>query len=119
MQALDLVGLGRAVALALSREHVEHDRAGQAGGLLEGAFEGGDVVAVDRAQVADAEGLEEHVRLDELTEGRDDAVDGGVGDRAHPGQVAQRPRSRSRTWRYEGFSLSWVRDSESLETVGA
>ena len=55
VEALLVVGLGRRVALALVREHVHDDRAVALGGVAQHRLERGDVVAVDRADVVEAE----------------------------------------------------------------
>ena len=70
VQALLVVVLGRRIAAALLRQHVHDDRPVEVGGVAQRVFEAGDVVAVDRADVANAERLEEH---------------GGLGDFAHRG----------------------------------
>ena len=64
MQALRLVGLGRLVAAALRRVHVQHDRPRALRGELQRLLELDEVVAVDRAEISQAEGLEELPRRD-------------------------------------------------------
>ena len=96
VEALDLVRLGRAVALALAGEHVEHDRARVAWRPCASACStAADVVAVDRTGVADAERLEEHVRLDELAERRGERC-GATGPASWPtpGISLERPGRR-------------------------
>ena len=59
VQALLVVGLGRAVAAALDRVDVDDHRPGGPGGPAERRLEVGDPVAVDRPVVREAEGAEE------------------------------------------------------------
>ncbi len=69
VQALLVVLLGRRVAAALLREHVDHDRALVVlGGVAERPLEALEVVAVEGAGVAHPERLEEHRRLEHLAE---------------------------------------------------
>ena len=91
MEVLLVVVLGRRVAATLLGEDVDEDRAvvGQLDGVVERLLEGGDVVAVDRADVADAEGLEEGRRLEHLAHRRLDGVDGLLGRCPDDGDVAQ------------------------------
>ncbi len=69
-EAVELAGveLGRRVALALDRAHVEEDRAGDLLEVLEQADEAAQVVAVERPEVLEAQFLEEQVRHDEVLE---------------------------------------------------
>ena len=53
------VALCRSIALALGRDGVHHDRPLHLGGIVQDVFQGGDVMPVDRADVGDAEALEE------------------------------------------------------------
>ncbi len=92
VQALDVVLLGRRVAPALLGEHVDHDRARPLGGVGQRLLQAGDVVAVDRADVADAQGLEEGVGCDHLAQGAGQAVHARVGQVADAGQFADQVR---------------------------
>ena len=80
MEALLLVLLGRRVALALRGEDVDDDRPVELGGVAQRLLEAADVVAVERAAVADAERLEEDRRLEHLAQP-------GPGARQAPGDV--------------------------------
>ena len=100
VEVLLVVVLGRRVAAALLGEDVDDDRAlgGQLDGVAQRLLELVDVVAVDRADVADAERLEERRRLEELAHGGLDRLDALLG-------LACRRRARragsssSRRWR--------------------
>ncbi|GAA3117654.1 hypothetical protein GCM10020001_041820 [Nonomuraea salmonea] len=59
MQVLVEVLHGGAVATALAGDAVDHDRRAQLAGRAQRLLKGGDVVAVDRAEVAQAEALED------------------------------------------------------------
>ena len=91
MEVLLVVVLGRRVAAALLGEDVDDDRAlgRQLGGVAQRVLELGDVVAVDRADVADAERLEERRRLEELAHRGLERLDAPLGLRADDRQVAQ------------------------------
>ena len=80
VQALLLVLLGRRVALALGGEDVDDDRAVELGGVAQRLLHDRDVVAVEGAAVANAEGLEEDRRLEHLAEA-------GPSPRQPPGEV--------------------------------
>ena len=69
MQALLLVVLGEGVPLALARHHVHDDGPVVRRGLTQHVLHLADVVAVDGADVADAERLEEVARLQDFAEG--------------------------------------------------
>ena len=90
MQALLVVVLGRGVAPSLVGQHVDHDGAVEARRLAERVLQAEHVVAVDGADVAHAEALEEGGRLDHLADGRVHALEAGVGEGAHGGQHPQR-----------------------------
>ena len=64
MQALLPVTLRRPVAPALLGEGMDDDGAVVLGGERQDALESGDVVTVDGADIADAEGLEEVSRTE-------------------------------------------------------
>jgi hypothetical protein len=68
VEVLLLILLGRRVALALLGEDVDHDRTVELGGVAERFFQPRNVVAVERAAVADAERLEEDRRLEHLAQ---------------------------------------------------
>ena len=91
MEVLLVVVLGRRVAAALLGDDVDDDRplGRQLDGVAHGVLEGGDVVAVDRADVAHAERLEERRRLQDLAHRGLDRVDRLLGRRADDGHVAQ------------------------------
>ncbi len=85
-----LVVLGRAVAVALAGDAVHHDRAVELAGLAQGGLEGGEVVAVDRADVLQAEVLEHPLRGEQVLHAALHAVQRLVQRRAddrHPRQV--------------------------------
>ena len=86
---LDGVVLGRRVAAALLGEHVDDDRAVDRGGVGERLLEAGDVVAVEGADVAHAEVLEERRRLEDLADGGLGAVDAAFEVAADHRQFAQ------------------------------
>ena len=69
MQPLDVVVLGGGVAAALLGDDVDDDRAVLVGGVAQRLLEALDVVAVERAGVADAEVLEERPGLEVLAQG--------------------------------------------------
>ena len=91
VEVLLVVVLGRRVTAALLGEHVDDDRTfdGQLDGVAERLLELGDVVAVDGADVAHAERLEERRRLEELPHAGLQRVDGPFGRRADHRQVAE------------------------------
>src|SRR5437762_6605705 len=68
MEALDRVVLRRRVPATLLREHVHDDGAVELGGIAQRAFEAAHVVTVERTGVADAEILEEGLRLEVLAQ---------------------------------------------------
>ena len=100
VEVLLVVVLGRRVAAALLGEDVDDDRAlgRQLDGVAERLLERRDVVAVDRADVAHAEGLEERRRLQELAHRGLERLDApsrpGV-----PTTGRSRSSSSSRRWR--------------------
>ena len=81
MQAGDLVGLCRRIALPLGGDDVKDDRTLPAGSTAESLLEPTDVVSVDGSRVADSERLEEHARFDDLPDGRTQPVEGGERER--------------------------------------
>ena len=83
VQALNLVCLGGGIATTLLGEHVDHDGSIPPGGIAQGLLDGGDVMAVDGSGIANAEGLEEGVRSDKLTQSAGDTVDARIGHFAH------------------------------------
>ena len=83
VQALNLVCLGGGIATTLLGEHVDHDGSIPSGGIAQGLFDSGDVMAVDGSGIANAEGLEEGVRSDKLTQSAGDTVDARIGHFAH------------------------------------
>ena len=91
VEVLLVVVLGRRVAAALLGEHVDDDRAlgRQLDGVAERRLELGDVVPVDRPDVAHAERLEERRWLEELADGRLDRLDGLLGRGADERHLAQ------------------------------
>ena len=92
VEVLLVVVLGRRVAAALLGEDVDDDRAlgRQLDGVARSACSSaGDVVAVDRADVAHAERLEERRRLQDLAHRRLERLDGLLGRRADDRDVAQ------------------------------
>ena len=91
VEPLDLVVLGRGVPPTLLREHVDHDRAVELRGVAQRPLDALDVVAVERAGVADAEVLEERGRLEDLAHGGDDAVDAALELVAHHRHLADEP----------------------------
>ena len=84
---LDRVELGRFVAASLLGEDVDDDGAVERLGIVEGRFDLADVVAVERAEVVDAEGLEERRRFEHLADGGLGGADAPLGELADPGQV--------------------------------
>ena len=99
VEVLLVVVLGRRVAAALLGEDVDDDRAlgRELVGVAERLLELVDVVAVDRADVAHAERLEERRRLEELAHAGLERLHRPLGLRADAGQV--RRKSSSRRWR--------------------
>jgi hypothetical protein len=91
VEVLLVVVLGRRVAAALLRHHVHEDRPlrGELDRVAERRLQFGDVVAVDRADVADAERLEERRRLEELAHGGLQRLDALLRLLADVRQVAQ------------------------------
>ncbi len=90
VQVLLVVVLGRWIAAALLRQHVDDDRSlgGQLDGVAQRRFEGAEVVAVDRADVADPQRFEERRRLQQLASGGLDRLDGPLGRVADERNVA-------------------------------
>jgi len=86
---LDVVLLGRRVTAALLGQHVHDDGAVPLGRVREGLLHVVDVVPVDGAGVAHAEGLEERVRRHHVAQGARDRVHARVGQLTQGGQVAQ------------------------------
>ena len=122
VQALDVVLFGRGVAPALLGQHVDHDRAVPLGGVGEGLLHQVDVVAVDRAGVADAERLEEGVRRHHLAQGAGHRVHARVGQRSDGGQVAQarpQPLARLRVGRVEPQAGQALREVGDRRGIGA
>ena len=78
---------GRLVAAALLGDGVDHDRPVPLGGAAQGGLERFDVVAVDGADVAHAQRLEEGVGGDHLAHHRGEAVDPEVGGLAQARQA--------------------------------
>ena len=81
MEVLLVVVLRRWVATALLGDHVDDDRplCRQLDGVAQRRFEFGDVVPVDRADVADPERFEERRRLEQLARRCLDSLDGALG----------------------------------------
>jgi hypothetical protein len=80
VQAFLIIGFGRAVPPPLLREDVHHDRSVPLRRMGQRHFHAGDVMSVDRADVAHAEGLEEGRRLDDLPDGGVEALQAAVGE---------------------------------------
>ena len=74
VQAVGLVVLGRAVAVALAGHRVHDDRAAEALGPAQRRLHRAQVVAVDRADVLDAEVLEHRLRADRVLDALLDRV---------------------------------------------
>ena len=91
MEVLLVVVLGGRVTAALLGEYVDHDRAlgREFDRVAEGVLECLDVVAVDGAHVADAEGFEKGRRLEELAHGGFEGLDTLLGLGADVGEVAE------------------------------
>ncbi len=117
MELVDLVGLGREEAVALLGHHMDHHRARQPVGQVEGPLDRALVVAVDGPGVLDAQVLEEDVGRDQLLhpgleplghlvgrlpdrgDGAEETADtalGGLvaGVQAQPGEVVGQPPHR-------------------------
>ena len=106
VQVLLVVVLGGRVAAALLGEDVDDDRPvrRQLDGVAERLLELGDVVPVDRSDVAHAERLEERRRLEELADRRLERLDGPLGRRADDWHVAQ-----------EALELALAADVDGIE----
>ena len=89
MQAVVLVLHGRAVAEALLRDHVHQDRAAVVLRAAQRLLDHDLVVAVDRAQVLQAEVLEQHLRLQDVLQALLDAVQRPVDRRPDDGRPGQ------------------------------
>ncbi len=74
MHLVGLVVLGRRVAVALARDAVDDHRPAEAAGQAQRVLDGGDVVAVDRSEVLQAEILEHALRLQHVLDAALDAV---------------------------------------------
>ena len=70
MEPLDIL-LGGCVSLSLLRGHVDEDRTVQILHLIEDPDELGHIVAVDRAEIPEPEGFEEHSRRQHVERRRD------------------------------------------------
>ena len=105
VEVLLVVVLGRRVAATLLGEHVDDDRplGGQLHRVVQGVLELGDVVPVDRPDVAHAERLEERRRLEDLAHRRLDRLDrllGGASPR--PGRHGGSPPAAAGAARTSG-----------------
>ena len=89
VEVLLVVVLGRRVATALLGEDVDDDRLVELGRVAEGVLHGLDVVAVDRADVAHPERLEEHRRAHVLPHRGLHRLDALLGLAAHERQAPQ------------------------------
>jgi hypothetical protein len=119
VQVLLVVVLGGRVAAALLGEHVDEDRAllGQLDRVAERVLHLLDVVAVERADVAHAERLEERRRLEELAHARLERIHRRLGLVPDDRQV---PRNSSRRrWRrtYTGLVRMSVSACDSLSVT--
>ena len=104
MEALDVVVLGRAVAPPLLGEDVDHDGTVVLGRVPKGLLHARDVVAVEGAHVAHAQGGEEVPGLEHLPQRGPYALEAGLGQAAHRGQLPQellQPRPRRHVRRVE------------------
>ena len=90
MQAVGLVVLGRLVAVALAGDRVHDHRAAEALGPAQRRLHRLDVVAVDRADVLDAEVLEHGLRRDRVLDALLDRVQHLVERRADQRGTAER-----------------------------
>uniref|UniRef100_J1RUT9 Dehydrogenase n=1 Tax=Streptomyces auratus AGR0001 TaxID=1160718 RepID=J1RUT9_9ACTN len=89
VEAVRLVLEGGLVAAALFGEAVDDDRAAEALGARQGGLQRLDVVAVDRADVLQAQVLEHALRRDEVLQALLGAVQGLVQRLAHDGRALQ------------------------------
>ena len=90
VQALHLVVLGRPVAPSLLREHLDHYGPVVLGRVPQRLFHARDVVAVERTHVTHAQGGEEVPGLEHLPERGADALEPGLGQASHRGQLAKK-----------------------------
>ncbi len=91
VEAVGLVALGRGVAAALLRDGVHDDRAGEVLGPGERELHLLLVVAVDRADVLQAEVLEQALRGDDVLDALLHPVQGAVDRLADDGRAVQDP----------------------------
>jgi hypothetical protein len=90
VEALLLVVLGEGIALPLRSDDVDDDGAVEAGRLADDVLHLGDVMPVDRPDVADAEGLEELLGVErEVAQGHLETLDAGFEVPAGPRYRAQ------------------------------
>ena len=90
MEALLVVVLGERVAAALLGDAVDDDGTFVGDGVAQHRLDAGDVVPVDRPDVADAERLEEVLRLDDLAERGPEAGHAGLQLAADEWDLVQR-----------------------------
>ena len=89
--------LGVRVALTLAGDRVDDDRAIGALGALDGLLHLGDVVPVDRADVLEAELLEEHAGHEQLLDRLLDRFAGADHHRGRPSSGASLDSTSSRS----------------------
>ena len=82
VQTLDVILFRWGVATSLLGQHVDDDGTCPLGGVRKRLLQAGDVMAVDRADVADPERFEERVGCDDLAQGAGQPMDAGVGNLA-------------------------------------
>ena len=87
VHVLDRILFGRGVAPTLLGQHVDHDRSVELGRVGQGVLDLGDVVAVERAQVVDAERLEERRRFEHVAQRGLGGADAPLDQLAHPRQA--------------------------------
>ncbi len=90
VQAVLLVVLGELVAEALPGDDVHQHRAAEVAGPAQRCLDRLLVVAVDRAEVLEAQVLEQHLRLQDVLEAFLHAVQGAVQRAADDGRAGQR-----------------------------